>query len=109
MKKTGTKTQKKSAKNVSKVNGVGLVGYVGLASVVFVNVYFFLAYAIKSIVYIDKSVLVSLSVFMSTFMAFGSLLFLTRSTMNRVIKILAILTLALGLLYLNIELSARVF
>lgn len=109
MKKGGTKIQKKSLKRIEKANGVGLVGYVGLSSVVFVNVYFFLDYAIKSIVYVNDSVLMSISVFLSTFMSFGSFLFLTRSAMHRLVKIAAIVVLALGFLYLNVELRTRVF
>jgi hypothetical protein len=109
MKKSNASAQKKSVKKSRKVNSVGLVGYVGLSSVVFVNVYFFLNNAIKSIVYVNDSVLMSISVFLSTFMSFGSLLFLTKSTMNRVVKIMGIVALAMGFLYLNVFLSSRVF
>jgi hypothetical protein len=109
MKKGNAAVQKKSVKKSRKVNGVGLVGYVGLASVVFVNVYFFLDSAIKSIVFINDSVLMSISVFLSTFMSFGSLLFLTKSTMHRVVKIMGIVALAMGFLYLNVIFRSRVF
>jgi len=103
MKKKSTHVKK----TTKAVNQLGVAVYVALSLVVYVCVYFFLSSALKVIIpyFMEESFtsmveLVFTAILMTTFMSFGVLLFLTKSTLHRVVKVGAISIMASGFVYL---------
>jgi hypothetical protein len=107
MKKSASKKVVLHRKTTPVVNNLGLGAYVGLSLVVYVCVYFFLSSALQVIVPTfmedslwNKAQLTLTAVLLTTFMSFGVLMFLTKSTLHKVIKVSGICIMISGFLYM---------